>query len=113
MTLLFDENLARRVVGLLDDVFPGSAHVHTLGLAGQSDASVWERARRDGFAVVSKDNDFAQRALLHGPPPKVVWLQIGNGPTRTAADLLRRHVTTLQAFGADPHGALLRLTLAD
>ena len=30
---------------------------------------------------MSKDSDFRQLAFLHGPPPKVVWLRIGNVTT--------------------------------
>jgi len=35
--LLFDENLPPRLVELLADIYPGSLHVHQLGLA----ASEW------------------------------------------------------------------------
>lgn len=37
MRLLYDENLSERLVTLLDDAYPGSAHVRPLGLAGASD----------------------------------------------------------------------------
>jgi predicted nuclease of predicted toxin-antitoxin system len=29
-----------------------------------------------GYAIVSKDNDFRQRAFLSIPPPKVIWLEL-------------------------------------
>lgn len=31
--------------------------------------------------VVSKDSDFRQLAFLFGPPPKVMWLRVGNAST--------------------------------
>lgn len=34
MKLLFDENLAARLVGDLADIYPDSAHVSALGLGG-------------------------------------------------------------------------------
>lgn len=89
---------------------PGPAHVRSLGLGGRPDAEVWERAGRDGFVLVSKDGDFFQRAVLFGPPPQVVWLQIGNGPTRVAEGVLRGHVRTVEAFVAGT-AALLCLPL--
>ena len=109
MRLLFDENLSPRLVGRLLDVYPASAHVRDVGLTGRSDADVWALAARDGYVVVSKDGDFVQRALLFGPPPRVVWLGIGNGPTAAAERRLRDAAGTLRAFAADPASALLRL----
>jgi predicted nuclease of predicted toxin-antitoxin system len=30
------------------------------------------------LSILSKDSDFYQRSLLFGPPPKLIWLRIGN-----------------------------------
>ncbi len=109
MTLLFDENLSPRLVGLLSDLYPGSVHARDVGLFGRPDAEVWEVAARDGHTIVSKNGDFFQRSILFGPPPKVVWLRIGNGPTRDAEALLHARVTTIHTFTGDPSAALIRL----
>ena len=37
MKLLFDENLAARLAHELADLYPGSAHILTLGLGGAGD----------------------------------------------------------------------------
>ncbi len=58
MKLLFDENLAPRLAVGLQDLFPESQHVRDAGLAGASDAEVWDYAKTRGFAIVSKDSDF-------------------------------------------------------
>jgi predicted nuclease of predicted toxin-antitoxin system len=84
--LLFDENLSPSLPGLLRDEYPGSAHVRDLDLHGASDRMIWEHARDDVFAIVSKDDDFRQRSLLEGAPPRVVWLQVGNAGTAPIAD---------------------------
>lgn len=63
MKLLFDENLSYRLVADLTDIYPGSVHVRDVHLAGASDETVWAHARDKGFAVVSKDIDFYQRAI--------------------------------------------------
>ena len=109
MKLVFDENLSVRLVERIADLYPGSAHVRDLGLLGAPDDEIWTRAAQTGFVVVSKDADFFQRAVLFGPPPKVVWLRIGNGPPSVAADLLRRYRDRLGAFEADPASAWIQL----
>jgi predicted nuclease of predicted toxin-antitoxin system len=38
--LLFDENVSPRLADLLQDTYPGSAHVRDLGLGGATDTSV-------------------------------------------------------------------------
>ncbi len=58
MKLLFDENLSPRLVQALRAEYPGSAHVRTLGLRGATDDAIWELARREAYAIVSKDNDY-------------------------------------------------------
>ena len=42
MKLLFDEKLSHRLIDLLTDEFPGSAHPRQLGMRGASDTALWE-----------------------------------------------------------------------
>ncbi len=109
MSLLFDQNLSRRLVGLLAGEYPGSEHVEGAGLLGADDLTVWQYAAGRGLMVVSKDSDFRHLAMVYGPPPKVIWLRVGNGPTAVVEDLLRGHLADVQAFAADPSLALLAL----
>jgi predicted nuclease of predicted toxin-antitoxin system len=109
VNLLFDENLSPRLVRVLDDEFPGSQHVGTIGLLGEADHRIWEYARQHSFTIVSKDNDFRQLAFLHGPPPKVIWLSVGNAGTDSIARLLHESVAAIESFLADPEAALLVL----
>ncbi|HKO17402.1 MAG TPA: DUF5615 family PIN-like protein, partial [Acidobacteriaceae bacterium] len=64
MKLLFDENLSPRLVDSLSDLYPSSQHVHTLNLGGVEDSVVWLYAKQHGFAIISKDSDFAERSVL-------------------------------------------------
>jgi predicted nuclease of predicted toxin-antitoxin system len=82
VSLLFDQNLSRRLPALLAAEFPGSEQVFTAGLATADDPVVWAYAAGRGLAVVSKDADFAALSASLVPPPKVIWLRIGNSPTR-------------------------------
>lgn len=109
MRLLFDENLSPRLPTLLDDVFPQSAHVDRVGLGSASDSSVWEYAKANGHLIVSKDSDFHESSLLHGYPPKVVWIRRGNCSTRQVETLLRHSGTDIQAMANDPQIAFLIL----
>jgi predicted nuclease of predicted toxin-antitoxin system len=109
MKLLFDQNLSHKLVAELAAEFPGSAHVRNFGLEKAADAQVWSHAAANGFAIVSKDVDFQQRALLLGHPPKVIWIRLGNCLTASVATLLRSHHKTLLAFEADPSAAFIAL----
>lgn len=109
MSLLFDQNLSRRLPALLAAEFPGSVHVVLAGLAGVDDSAIWAYAASHGLAVVSKDADFQSLSAEFGPPPKVVWLRVGNGPTRSVEALLRSRASDIRGFLADPVSALLEL----
>ena len=112
MKLLFDENLSYRLVGALQDLYPGSAHVRDVGLLGAEDRRIWPFAGEHGFLLVSKDSDFYQRSIVFGAPPKVIWLRIGNGPTRVVAELLRARYLLVRRFVDDPAAAFLTLAAA-
>lgn len=76
MSLLFDQNLSRRLVTLLASEYPGSKHVGGAGLLSADDMTVWRYASGMGLMIVSKDSDFRHMALVQGPPPKVISLRI-------------------------------------
>jgi len=88
--LLLDENLSPRLAAALCDIYPGSLHLRDCGLRGASDDQVWQYALENDFMIVSKDSDFAQRSLLLGGLPKVIWLRIGNC-TRARVDFVLRN----------------------
>ena len=89
MKLLFDANVSHKLVRALTSEYPGSAHVRDVGLRGAEDHHIWDHAREQGFAIVSKDTDFRERSYVEGFPPKIVWLDVGNAGTVTIATLLR------------------------
>ena len=109
MSLLFDQNLSRRLPTLLAGEFPGSEQILLVGLDGADDRAVWAYAAAHGLAIVSKDSDFQLLSAALGPPPKVVWLRVGNGPTRVVEALVRSRAADIQTFLADPASALLEL----
>jgi predicted nuclease of predicted toxin-antitoxin system len=110
LKFLFDENLSARLPTRLGGLFAGSTHVDELDLRGQPDDALWARARAEGFAIISKDGDFADMSFVRGHPPKVVLLRVGNAGTMAIEALLRRCVHVLERFEADEVQSLLELT---
>ena len=113
MKLLFDENLSPRLVQALEPAYPGSTHVRALGLRDATDGAIWELARQEAYAIISKDNDFRQLSFLHGAPPKVIWLSVGNAETEAILRFLRSQRLEIQAFEGDTEASLFVLTLAE
>lgn len=107
MKLLLDENLSPKLPRLLEGSFPGSLHVRDCGLKGQPDQAVWDYARTHGFTLVSKDGDFYQRSLLYGPPPKLIWLCLGNCTRQQVLNLLLQHEEMIRTFEHAPESVLL------
>jgi predicted nuclease of predicted toxin-antitoxin system len=110
LKLLFDQNLAPRLVARLADIFPASEHVRDVGLAARDDLALWEYAKAGGFAIVSKDADFRQLSFLYGSPPKVVWLRVGNQSTAQIEAIVRANAGALEGFDADPVASMLVIT---
>lgn len=86
MKLLFDQNLSRHLVRELHPEFADSAHVSSLDLDTATDHEIWAYAAENDYLIVSKDSDFRQLAFLAGPPPKALWLRVGNSPTAAIAN---------------------------
>ena len=55
MKLLLDENLSRRLIGQVADLFPGTVHVSSVNLLQASDVEVWEHAKLFGLCIVTAD----------------------------------------------------------
>lgn len=109
MRLLLDENLSRRLIGRIQDLFPGSIHVSSAGLLHAPDRMVWEYAREKGFCIVSADADLYEMAVTLGPPPKVIWLRSCNYPTAIAERLIRSQAIRINEFINDSERAVLIL----
>ena len=78
MKLLLDENLSRRLVAFLQHDYPGSTQIVLLGMESASDKAVWQKAKEDGYVIVTRDADFQELSLVWGQPPKVIRLKTLN-----------------------------------
>jgi len=107
VSFLVDENISRRLCRLLEPTFPGCRHVAEFGLLTANDEVIHARALAEDLTLLSKDDDF--RALVDriGPPPKLVFVRLGNTPTQAiAAALIARQAEIAAFLGAVGPGVL-------
>lgn len=89
--------------------YPGSRHVAELGLDTATDRAIWDYAGEHGFMIVSKDSDFRQLAFLLGPPPKAIWVRVGNVSTLDILSVLQQYRQAVEIFASTADEALLVL----
>ncbi len=72
---------------MINDNFPSSKHVTAIKKR-VADLEICNYAKENGFIIVTYDEDFHEWQQLRGFPPKIVWLRIGNVPTKRIAQVL-------------------------
>jgi len=109
LKLLVDENLAPSLAANVADLFPGSIHVRDAGLGATPDIAIWEYAKTNEFAFLTKDRDFASLSLTRGYPPKVVLLEIGSCSTAEVERIVRANAIRFAEFDLSHVRAILIL----
>lgn len=107
MKLLLDANLSPSLVRRLAARFPGTAHVGDGPGIAAGDLEIWQFAQALDFVIVTKDTDFLDLSMLYGPPPKVIFLRLGNCPTEAIARAMESHPLESDPFFSDPDAGLL------
>ena len=59
--------------------------------------------------LVTKDEDFPRLSVLRGPPPKVIWIRLGNCATADVVRLLRVRAEQIARFVEHEDAAFLAL----
>lgn len=98
MKLLFDQNISFRIVNIIQDFFPKSQQVRTVGLENCSDLKIWDYAKSNNYTLVTFDADFYDLLLLNGFPPKIIWLRFGNTSTKKIAQILLTNKGSIKEF---------------
>ena len=106
---LLDQNLAPRLATALAHRFPRIAHVEDFGLQQKPDADIWRFAREGGWTIITKDSDFADLAILHGPPPQVIWIRLGNCPTARIMEVLEGACARILLLSTQPDQAVIEI----
>lgn len=109
MKLLLDENLSRRLLPSLVATYPDSTHVALVGLERASDLDVWAFAGDNGYAILTKDDDFSALSALRGHPPRVIKLTLGNSDNATVLAALLQNQTQIEERFADATVAMVEL----
>ena len=110
LRLLLDQNLGPSLKRRLADLRCDIAHVADYGLEAADDAVIRELALREGFTIVSKDEDFRLRVAAHGHPPRVVLLKIDNCPLGRVEQVLRDAWTFIHKLHDEPNASLLLIS---
>jgi predicted nuclease of predicted toxin-antitoxin system len=66
LKLLLDQNLSRKLINRLADIFSDSSHVQFHALAEVNDSTIWEFAKNHDFCIVTQDADFSELSQLKG-----------------------------------------------
>jgi len=53
-------------------------HVADRQMQAASDSAIWDFALLAGAAIITKDEDFAQRKALSDAGPRVIWIRLRN-----------------------------------
>jgi predicted nuclease of predicted toxin-antitoxin system len=87
---LIDNQLPAAVARFLASRGVECQHVLDIGLAGSSDAAIWEYANRNGCVVISKDEDFLYIANVPSAKARLIWVRIGNCRTKALLAAVER-----------------------
>ena len=109
MRFLVDAQLPPALACWLREAGHEAEHVEDVSLREADDGAIWAHALQSGAIIVTKDEDFAARSAQAATAPTIVWLRVGNGPTRVIEALLRTRAADVLAFIADPAASLLEL----
>ena len=113
MKLLFDQNISFRIVNQTKHIFADCKQVRELKLENSTDIDIWEYAKRNDYCIVTFDSDFIDIATLHGAPPKVIWLRLGNTSTQSIARVLIAERPSIIEFLSSPDVTFLEIYKRD
>lgn len=103
MKLLLDENLSWRMIKPLSPFFEEIVHASNLKIPQPAnDISIWNYAKKYGYTILSKDDDFEKIVLFRKAPPKLIYLKTYNLDTKKLVDLIIENKDKITEFiGSD------------
>jgi predicted nuclease of predicted toxin-antitoxin system len=78
MRFLVDAQLPPALVPWLIAKGHEAEHVADQAMQTASDSAIWDYALATSAAIITKDEDFAQRKVLTSTGPAVVWIRLPN-----------------------------------
>ena len=70
------------------------------------DIDVWNYALKNGYIIITKDNDFIDLLDLKGFPPKIVLLRTGNNSSRALFELFKIIKPMIEDLERNEYGLL-------
>ena len=98
-TLWLDAHLSPKLVTTLSQCLGVEVcSLKYLGLRDADDRNIFAAARDAEAIIMTKDADFVQLLLAHGPPPRVCWLTCGNTSNDYLMSIFSKHQSVVQAW---------------
>ena len=83
MKFLVDAQLPPALAQWLREAGHDAQAVREVGLRDAEDGEIWRHAKAQGRAIITKDEDFSQRAQTGASGPVIIWLRLGNTSNAT------------------------------
>ena len=84
---------------MLSPIFSEVVHSAELKIKQPADdILLWDYAKKNGFTIVSKDDDFMKIVLLRKAPPKLIYLKTYNLNTKKLVDLILENKDKIITF---------------
>lgn len=91
MIFWLDAHLSPRLAPWIEREFGKKCvALRDLGLHFAKDTEIFEQAKKEKAIVLSKDSDFQEMVLKHGPPPQILWITCGNTSTQRMQEILKK-----------------------
>ena len=95
MILWVDAQLSPHLAPWMADTLGVEAYsARWLGYRDATDEDIFAAARDAGAIVLTKDRDFPDLLERYGPPPKVIWVTMGNTTNARMREVLQRLLPT-------------------
>jgi predicted nuclease of predicted toxin-antitoxin system len=93
--LWLDAQLSPALAAWVNRTFEGvdAQSVRSLGLRDAVDEAIFSAAREADAVVMTKDGDFVRLLERRGPPPRVIWIRLGNTSNARMRVALERVLT--------------------
>lgn len=98
MKFLIDAQLPPGLTEWLTDHGHEGKHVKDVGLHDAEHPEIWSYAINQEFIIITKDEDFADRAAHSKNAPRIVWLRIGNATSAALKKWLTPRFENIEAL---------------
>jgi predicted nuclease of predicted toxin-antitoxin system len=107
MKILLDANISWKLVNILKPIFGECNHVDLIDIdVPAQDIDIWNYALKNGYIIITKDNDFVDLLELKGFPPKIVLLKTGNNSSKDIVELLLKVKPMIEDLEKGNYGLL-------